>query len=192
MSTFLERKDGWQIECDKVAASFHKFGIIIVRDPRVNYQMNEDYVDMVEEYFESQGEKFYRGEILKDCHPELSYQTGVTPQAIEKARDHGEVLKRIPDDQKPFSPYPPEFDAKWRFFWPIGNRPEEIRNDIPRTIPEDFPEWESKMDVWGFHLIDAVSTAAEMSALGMGLEKEIFTDKMKLAPHLLAPTASDL
>lgn len=48
------------------------------------------------------------------------------------------------------------------------------------------------MDVWGFHLIDAVSTAAEMSALGMGLEKEIFTDKMKLAPHLLAPTASDL
>lgn len=92
MSTFLERKDGWQIECDKVAASFHKFGIIIVRDPRVNYQMNEDYVDMVEEYFESQGEKFYRGEILKDCHPELSYQTGVTPQAIEKARDHGEVL----------------------------------------------------------------------------------------------------
>lgn len=60
--------------------------------------MNEDYMDMVEEYFERQGECFYRGEELKDCHPELSYQTGVTPAYIEKARDHGELLKRIPKD----------------------------------------------------------------------------------------------
>jgi hypothetical protein len=35
--------------------------------------MNEDYIDMVESYFEKVGEKYYRGEILKDCHPELSY-----------------------------------------------------------------------------------------------------------------------
>jgi len=73
MQKFLERKDGWEQECDKVTASLHKFGILIVRDPRVNFQMNEDYIDMVEHYFEAQGEKFYRGEILKDCHPELSY-----------------------------------------------------------------------------------------------------------------------
>ncbi len=43
---------------------------------------------MVENYFEEVGEKFYKGEVLKDCHPELSYQTGVTPESIEKARDH--------------------------------------------------------------------------------------------------------
>lgn len=31
-----------------------------------------------------------------------------------------------------------------------------------------------------------------MCAIGMGLEKNTFTDRMKLGPHLLAPTASDL
>ena len=48
LQKFFERSDGWQKECDKVAASLHKFGILIVRDPRVNQQMNEDYIDMVE------------------------------------------------------------------------------------------------------------------------------------------------
>lgn len=41
-------------------------------------------------------------------------------------------------------------------------------------------------------MVSACETAAEMAAVGLGLEKNTFTDKMKLAPHLLAPTASDL
>jgi hypothetical protein len=40
------------------------------------------------------------------------------------------------------SPFPPEFDAKWRYFWAIGERPKEVRNDIPNNIPEGFPQWE--------------------------------------------------
>jgi hypothetical protein len=79
LDIYFERKEGWEKECEKVAASLHKYGILVVKDPRVNQKMNDDYIDMVENYFEDQGEKFYRGEILKDCHPELSYQTGVTP-----------------------------------------------------------------------------------------------------------------
>ena len=74
MEAFLERRAGvWEGECHKVVASLHKFGILIVKDPRVNHEMNEEYLDMVESYFELQGERFYRGEELKDCHPELSY-----------------------------------------------------------------------------------------------------------------------
>lgn len=117
-----------------------------MRDPRVDHKTNEDYIDMVENYFEFVGEKFYKGEILKECHPELSYQTGVTPESIEKARDHKLLVESIPDEHKPLSPFPPEFDAKWRYFWPIGDRPEEVRNDLPKTIPENFPDWENKMD----------------------------------------------
>lgn len=94
---------------------------------------------MVENYFEEVGEKFYRGEVLKDCHPELSYQTGVTPESIEKARDHSLLVQSIPDSDKPQSPFPPEHDAKWRFFWAIGERPDEVRDDIPKVIPENFP-----------------------------------------------------
>ena len=87
---------------------------------------------------------------------------------------------------------PPTHDAKWRFFWKIGERPKEIEDTIPQTIPEDFPEWEYEMNTWGTHMITACYTAAEMCAVGMGLDKDTFTEKMNLGPHLLAPTASDL
>ena len=90
------------------------------------------------------------------------------------------------------SPFPPTYDAKWRFFWPIGERPAEIKNDLPKTIPPEFPEWEHKMDQWGHHMVDACESACEMAAIGLGLQKDTFTARMKLAPHLLSPTASDL
>lgn len=77
------------------------------------------------------------------------------------------------------SPFPPEYDAKWRYFWPIGDRPEEVRNDLPKTIPDNFPDWELKMDQWGNHMVSACETAAEMAAVGLGLEKETFTERMK-------------
>lgn len=48
------------------------------------------------------------------------------------------------------------------------------------------------MDSWGKHMVDGCEVACEMAAIGMGLPLETFTDRMKLAPHLLSPTASDL
>ena len=77
------------------------------------------------------------------------------------------------------SPFPPEFDAKWRYFWPMGERPEEITNDVPKHIPEGFPEWEEKMDGWGNGMVDAAETIAEMCAIGLGIDKSIFRDAMK-------------
>jgi len=147
---------------------------------------------MVENYFENVGEKFYKGEPLVDMRPELSYQTGVTPEAMEKARDHEAIAARLPEEDKPLTMYPQDFDAKWRFFWPIGERPSEVRNDLPKVIPEEFPDWEAKMDSWGNHMINASMTAAEMAAVGMGLPQDTFRSRMHQGTHLLAPTASDL
>lgn len=48
------------------------------------------------------------------------------------------------------------------------------------------------MDAWGNHMVNAIYTASEMAALGMGIPKDSFTEKMNLGQHLLAPTASDL
>lgn len=48
------------------------------------------------------------------------------------------------------------------------------------------------MDKWGNKLIEAVRQVAEMSAIGMGLEKNTFTERMSGGAHLLAPTGSDL
>lgn len=52
--TFFDGRDNpnWEHECKKVAYSFHKFGICVVRDPRVNHEDNDNYIDMVERYFE--------------------------------------------------------------------------------------------------------------------------------------------
>jgi len=41
--TFFEGQENpnWELECKKVAYSFHKFGICVVRDPRVNHEDND-------------------------------------------------------------------------------------------------------------------------------------------------------
>ena len=70
---YLNKQEGWEEECKKVAYSFHKFGILIFKDPRVNEQDNDNYIDLVEKYFDQVSKKFYAGETLKDCRPELCY-----------------------------------------------------------------------------------------------------------------------
>ena len=48
------------------------------------------------------------------------------------------------------------------------------------------------MDTWGNKLFGAITSIAEMAALGMDLEKSAFTSRMQGGAHLLAPTGSDL
>ena len=84
-----------RLECQKVAECFHKFGILLIKDPRVNFQDNENYIDLMEEYFEKSGELFYSGEKVDDIKPEYHYQTGATPENIEMARDHAEKITKL-------------------------------------------------------------------------------------------------
>ena len=131
------------VECKKVAECLHKFGILLFRDPRADARDNDDYLDLMEQYFEKTSEKHYRGETLQDAKPEHYYQVGVTPENIEKARDHSEFIKTCLHEQnKPFSPLEPTFDSKWRFMWKIGQRPERAADDFPQVIPSDFSGWE--------------------------------------------------
>ena len=41
-------------------------------------------------------------------------------------------------------------------------------------------------------MLDGCNTVAQMAAVGMGLERNLFSDMMKRGPHKLAPTGSDL
>jgi isopenicillin N synthase-like dioxygenase len=147
---------------------------------------------MMEQYFELESRKFYKGEKLIDCKPEFNFQAGVTPEGQERARNHQAVLDRLTPENIPLSKFPPELDAKWRFFWAIGERPAEVAETIPRVIPSTFPDWEQKMNKWGNMMIEACLTAGEMAAIGMGLAADTFTSRMIGGPHLLAPTGSDL
>uniref|UniRef100_A0A7S3CMU6 Clavaminate synthase-like protein n=1 Tax=Strombidium rassoulzadegani TaxID=1082188 RepID=A0A7S3CMU6_9SPIT len=189
---YIEKREGWEEECKKVAYSFHKFGILKFKDPRVKMEDNSQYIDLVERYFDWVSKKYYAGEEIRDSRPDLCYQTGVTPEGIEKARDHQKLVESLTGEDKPLSVMPPAKDAKWRFFWKIGERPAEVKDDIPQITPEEFADWEPQMDKWGTQMIDACFLAAEMAAVGMGLDKDTFTQRMKGGPHLLAPTASDL
>lgn len=58
---FLTKEEGWEIECDKVAESLHKYGILIFKDPRAKEQDNEDYIDLMEKYFDKTSQKYYSG-----------------------------------------------------------------------------------------------------------------------------------
>ncbi len=59
-------------------------------------------------------------------------------------------------------------------------------------VPVNFPEWSDVMNLWGSKLLTAVSTVAEMLALGLELDQHAFTQLMHCAPHLLAPTGTNL
>ena len=167
---------------------------MLIKDPRVDFSDNDKYIDLMEDYFERTGELFYSGEKVEDIKPEVMYQVGATPENIEMARNHQETITKLnlaPEDM-PQSPLEPVLDAKWRFMWKIGKRPEGAVDDFPQVIPRDFPNWEEKMDTWGFKLLNAVEIIAEMAALGMGVERNTFTKRMDGGAHLLAPTGSDL
>jgi len=86
-------------------------------------------------------------------------------------------------------------DLKWRYFWRIGNRPENTKFpelNAPPVIPLSFPEWSTVMDKWGALMMQSTRTVAEMAAIGLELPSHTFLDLLEGGPHLLAPTGSDL
>lgn len=118
-------------QCKLVAECLHKYGILIIKDPRVDDKDNNDYIDLMEQYFESRGNQLYSGGMLDDAKPEHHYQVGVCPEFQEKAREHRKRIERYTEENKPVSPIEPIFDAKWRFMWKIGERPEDAADNFP-------------------------------------------------------------
>ena len=70
---YLDKSEGWEQECKNVAYSFHKFGILKFKDPRVNQDDNDVFLNLIEKYFDDTSKKFYAGENLKDARPDLCY-----------------------------------------------------------------------------------------------------------------------
>ena len=79
---------------------------------------------------------------------------------------------RLPAGHRALTLCPPELDPKWRFFWRIGERPDESETEFadlnaPPVVPSGFAgEWEETMNGWGSLLFNACTTVAEMLAIG--------------------------
>ncbi|XWS35484.1 hypothetical protein CRYUN_Cryun20dG0001400 [Craigia yunnanensis] len=179
--------------CREVSRLLKETGALLVQDPRCTVEDNDLFIDMMEKYFEKPAE-FKR----QQGRPYLHYQVGVTPEGVEVPRslvdeEMQEKLRAMPKEHQPYIPKGP--DPKWRYMWRVGPRPlntcfQELNSEP--VIPEGFPEWKETMDSWGYKMISAIETVAEMAAIGFGLPKDAFTNLMKQGPHLLAPTGSDL
>jgi len=171
----------------------HEMGAVSILDPRVTEHDNNVFLDVLESYFNRPSE-----DLLKDARPDLGFQIGVTPEGKELPRCTSDprcqqIIEQYSEQHKPHVPQ--GYDAKWRFFHRIGDTPTETRFpslNEPPVQPEGFPNWVQILDTWGYKLLDAAFTLAEMLAIGLGLQKDAFTNLMINGPHLLAPTASDL
>ncbi|KAJ1656739.1 hypothetical protein IWQ61_003742 [Dispira simplex] len=195
---FLEAPDSPQalLECQKAAQALHDYGCLLLRDPRVSNDKNEEFLDMLEDYYSQPLD-----DLLQDARPELGYQIGVSPELTEdpKCRTHSDcqdLIASINPDNRPLPLTQP--DPKWRFFWRIGDVPEDTRFprlNAPAVVPphrERFPKWKPVMDDWGNLLHRSGLLVSEMAAMGFGLPRDTFTNLTQGGPHLLAPTGSDL
>jgi len=179
--------------CQKVAEIFIKTGLLIVRDPRVQSEDNERFLDMMEDYFNQEHEIK-----MNDSRPQYGYQVGVTPDNTEVPRCIADpncqnIIEKLAPESRPQPLI--GADAKWRFFWRIGPRPQQTKFkelNAEKVIPKAFPQWESVMDKWGILMMTVATTVAEMTAVGLGLPEKQFSDMTINGPHLLAPTGSDL
>lgn len=126
-------------------------------------------------------------------HPRA--QVGTTPSRVELPRDHCARMRAFAAADAPLSECPPTHDAKWRFFWRVGQRPAATgfpQLNAPPVVPAALPQWPARMDSWGARLLAAAEGVAALAAAGFGLPLDAFTSRMACGPHLLAPTASDL
>lgn len=75
LNAFLNRDKGGEaetkarMECNRVAEALHKYGILIARDPRVTEEDNNEFLDMLEKYFEQD-----ESNLREDVREEYSYQ----------------------------------------------------------------------------------------------------------------------
>lgn len=175
-----------QAECKRAADALITYGALVLHDSRVAEKDNQDFLDLLEDYFAQPEE-----ELRKDERPELSYQIGVTLENTEKPKcavDEPclDVIQRLAESERPLDIAGHSPDPKCRFFWrmaePMPYQTEFPSLNAPNVIPQAESlkdRWTPAMDLWGTSMKSAVQNLAEMTAVGLGLPAETFKEAGK-------------
>ena len=151
---------------------------------------NEAFLDLMEAYFE-------QSDGVEDARPDLHYQVGVTPSGAGEARP--QHVRSFPiTDKKKINlgrECPPLPDAKWRFFWSIGERPYTSKFRGAQRAGRDtarFPFVGANNECLGLFVSRNGNhrSGDGRARLRAGAGRVLFENEW--APHLLAPTGSDL
>ena len=117
------------------ADGLHRFGLLIVRDPRATEADNSAFLDLMEAYF-GQPEPAK----LVDVRREQFYQVGTTPSRVELPRNHCGRMRAFKEADKPLSLCPPEKDPKWRA-WEQHAAPPAAPSPTPLHPSPPPPLW---------------------------------------------------
>jgi len=52
VSNFLTKSGNYTKDCASVADSLHKYGVLIIKDPRVNVEANNNLIELMEKFFQ--------------------------------------------------------------------------------------------------------------------------------------------
>lgn len=178
--------------CKDLVAALRDYGCVAIKDPRVRSNSNSEFVEMMAEYFNSRSQMLDSGEKLKEMFPEYGYETGVTPEFTERARDHQDTIAQLAPEHRPLTPQPPPKDSKWRYMYKIGERKDSEEFAMPLVVPEDVPQFKSLADEWSNSMLQTVFSVVEMLAIGLDMERDAFLKIMKRGAHILGPTGSDM
>lgn len=66
-------------DCKKVTEALHKYGCLIIKDPRVKPDLNNRFLDQMEQFFYKRSIEYYANRPVPDIFPEFDFQVGATP-----------------------------------------------------------------------------------------------------------------
>jgi isopenicillin N synthase-like dioxygenase len=61
LTRYMNKAKGWEQDCKEVTEILHKYGLIYVKDNSVDYNQNEQFIDMMEQYFQLRSRQYEKG-----------------------------------------------------------------------------------------------------------------------------------
>ena len=124
IARYLRQQTGWEEDCKKVAHALHKYGLIYVKDERVNAAQNEEFLDLMERYYATRSYQFDKG--MKDIDViDSAMPIGLKHSYHEKFVSYKEDKNFLKPPHLSFTPEQPPPDPTWRLHC-VLNSPRNV------------------------------------------------------------------